>query len=91
MHMIKHFTQNTALMGLLIVQGYVSLNTGLFHSSHFFGGLDLVQKCHGMHTKVKLLYFEIEHKKRTYILTGDSIILAQSTELYQLDERFPQV
>lgn len=50
-------------MGLLIFQGYVSLNTGLFHSSHFFGGPDLVQKCHGMHTKVNLLYFEIEHKK----------------------------
>lgn len=50
-------------MGLLIFQGYVSLNTGLSHSSHFFFGRpDLVQKCHGMHTKVNLLYFEIKQK-----------------------------
>lgn len=83
-------TQNTALMGLLIFQGYVSLNTGLFHSSYFCGGLDLVQKCHGMHTKANFFYSERE-QKGTCTLTQDSIILAQKTELYQLDERFPQV
>ena len=54
--MIKHTFPNIALVGLLVFQGYVSVNTGLSHSSHFFGRLDLVQKCHGMHTKVSFLY-----------------------------------
>ena len=58
-----HFIPNIALVGLLILQGYVSVNTGLSHSSHFFGRLDLVQKCHGMHTKVSFLYSETEQKR----------------------------
>ena len=58
-----HFIPNIALVGLLILQGYVSVNTGLSHSSHFFGRLDLVQKCHGMHTKVSFLYSETEQRR----------------------------
>ena len=61
-----HFIPNIALVGLLIFQGYVSVNTGLSHSSHFFGRLDLVQKCHGMHTKVSFLYSETEQKRNIY-------------------------
>ena len=64
--MIKHTFPNIALVGLLVFQGYVSVNTGLSHSSHFFGRLDLVQKCHGMHTKVSFLYSETEQKRNIY-------------------------
>lgn len=53
-------------MGLLIFQGCVFLNTGLFHGSNFFGGLDLIQKYRGMPARVNLLYFEIEQKGNIY-------------------------
>lgn len=75
-------------MGLLVFQGYVFLNAGLFHSSHFFGGLDLIPKHHGMCTKGNLR-FETE-QKGTCTLTGDPIILVKNAELFQLDEIFPR-
>lgn len=80
-------------MGLHVFQGYVSLSAGLFHCSHFCGGLDSVQKHCSMHTKVNLLYFEIVQQttKSIQTLAGDSSILAQNTELFQPDKRLPQV
>lgn len=77
-------------MGLLLFQGHVSLNTGLSQSSHFFGGLDLIQKCHCMCEKLTS-YILKENKKGTDTLIGDSALLVQDTELYQLDKRSSQV
>ena len=72
-------------MGLLVFQGYVFLSAGLFHSSHFFGGLNSVQKCRSTHIKVNLLYFEIEQQKqqqqqqkKKQSLTGQSTTLLRT-------------
>ena len=82
-----HFTPNIALVGLLIFQGYVSVNTGLSHSSHFCGRLDLVQKRHGTHTKASLSYSEAEQKRNIY---SDRRFYHMSSEhrTCQSDERF---